>query len=166
MSGSIVPQNGRYKEPLWPDRSVHGRLLAQEPAARLRLTMNCVNSPSGGGPSLTPPLQQAGPLGWSPLRASNEGLLRPRVPRAQRPSPMALPDHVFQPASLLFTGGWPDWSPTARIERPQFHRGGSASKKGTWPLPLIFQRSRVVRAERLPQWLVCSCPSPLPPFPQ
>jgi cyclic pyranopterin monophosphate synthase len=24
---------------------------------------------------------------------------------------------------------------TARIERPQFHRGGSASKKGTWPLP-------------------------------
>ena len=24
---------------------------------------------------------------------------------------------------------------TARIERPPFHRGGSASKKGTWPLP-------------------------------
>jgi len=25
---------------------------------------------------------------------------------------------------------------TARIERPPLHRGGSASKKGTWPLPL------------------------------
>ncbi len=27
---------------------------------------------------------------------------------------------------------------TARIERPRFHRGGSASKKGTWPLPAQF----------------------------
>ena len=24
---------------------------------------------------------------------------------------------------------------TARIERPPLYRGGSASKKGTWPLP-------------------------------
>ena len=25
--------------------------------------------------------------------------------------------------------------PTARVERAQFHRARSASKKGTWPLP-------------------------------
>jgi hypothetical protein len=30
---------------------------------------------------------------------------------------------------------WPRLPFTARIERPLFHRGGSASKKGTWPLP-------------------------------
>ena len=30
---------------------------------------------------------------------------------------------------------WPRLSLTARIKRPQLHRGGSASKKGTWPLP-------------------------------
>jgi hypothetical protein len=62
-------------------------------------------------------------------------------------------------ARALFTGRWPDWSPTARvqlrssdslylalrewprlpftarIERAPFHRARSASKKGTWPLP-------------------------------
>ncbi len=33
---------------------------------------------------------------------------------------------------------------TARIERAQFHRARSASKKGTWPFPCsLFQRSRV-----------------------
>ena len=26
---------------------------------------------------------------------------------------------------------------TARIERPPLHREGSASKKGTWPLPSL-----------------------------
>jgi len=39
---------------------------------------------------------------------------------------------------------------TARIERPLFHRGGSASKKGTWPLPSILLRPRVARAREHP----------------
>ena len=30
---------------------------------------------------------------------------------------------------------WPRLPFSARIERPLFHRGGSASKKGAWPLP-------------------------------
>jgi len=30
---------------------------------------------------------------------------------------------------------WPRLPFTARIERPLLDRGGSASKKGTWPLP-------------------------------
>jgi hypothetical protein len=36
---------------------------------------------------------------------------------------------------------WPRLPFTARIERPRFHRGGSASKKGTWPLPLLIPNS-------------------------
>ena len=35
----------------------------------------------------------------------------------------------------LALGEWPRLPSTARIERPPLHRGGSASKKGTWPLP-------------------------------
>ena len=35
---------------------------------------------------------------------------------------------------------------TARIERAQFHRARSASKKGTWPLSSILLRARVARA--------------------
>jgi len=38
---------------------------------------------------------------------------------------------------------------TARIERALFHRARSASKKGTWPLPLIFLRPRVARAQEI-----------------
>ena len=42
----------------------------------------------------------------------------------------------------LSLGEWPRLPFTARIERPLFHRGGSASKKGTWPLSLpIFPSS-------------------------
>jgi len=34
--------------------------------------------------------------------------------------------------------GWPRLPFIACIERPLLHRGGSASKKGTWPLPSSF----------------------------
>jgi hypothetical protein len=57
-------------------------------------------------------------LGSSPLLASDEGLLYP-----------FLHHHASSPkgvARLSFT---------ARIERTQFHRARSASKKGIWPLP-------------------------------
>ena len=38
----------------------------------------------------------------------------------------------------LSLGEWPRLPFTARIERAQFHRARSASKKGTWPLLHIF----------------------------
>jgi len=43
---------------------------------------------------------------------------------------------------------WPRLPFTARIERAPFHRARSASKKGTWPLPLILMRPRVARARK------------------
>ena len=41
------------------------------------------------------------------------------------------------PSNSLYLplGKWPRLPLTARIERAQFHRARSASKKGTWPLP-------------------------------
>ena len=47
---------------------------------------------------------------------------------------------------------WPKLSFTARIERPLLHRGGSASKEGTWPLfpdPSERARSASRRTTRL-----------------
>ena len=38
-------------------------------------------------------------------------------------------------SSHLSLRKWPRLPFTARIERAQFHRARSASKKGTWPLP-------------------------------
>jgi hypothetical protein len=40
------------------------------------------------------------------------------------------------PSLIISLGEWPRLPLTARIERPPFYRGGSASKKGTWPLPV------------------------------
>jgi len=40
--------------------------------------------------------------------------------------------------SLPLLGEWPRVPFTARIERAQFHRARSASKKGTWPLPPLL----------------------------
>src|SRR5437879_9689902 len=72
--------------------------------------------------------------------------------------------------SLYFSlGEWPRPPFTARIERAQFHRARSASKKGTWPLPphpsetagctstgdrlvcplILLLRPRVPRAQRI-----------------
>jgi hypothetical protein len=64
--------------------------------------------------------------GWGlidlPLRASNEGLLRPRVARAQK---------IIRLHPLLCSGS----KGSARVSFHPFHRARSASKKGTWPLP-------------------------------
>ena len=47
----------------------------------------------------------------------------------------------YIPANFLSQEGVARRAFTARIERPQFYRGGSASKKGTWPLSFpIFLR--------------------------
>ena len=70
--------------------------------------------------------------GWSlidlPLRAS----FSPAHPLARRDVPLALA-RAFQFATPLVRE-WPRLPFTARIERAQFHRARSASKKGTWPL--------------------------------
>jgi hypothetical protein len=65
---------------------------------------------------------QAWGLNDLPLRASDEHILIVRVPRAQSGliESSISPTSQKRGASLLFT---------ARIERPPFYRGGSASKK-------------------------------------
>jgi hypothetical protein len=64
--------------------------------------------------------------GWGlidlPLRASNEDLLRPHVARA--PFVLNGPSKL---ARYLLSRGGPAWSPTAHVERPLLHRGGSVS---------------------------------------
>jgi len=62
---------------------------------------------------------------------------------------------------------WPKLPFTARIERAQFHRARSASKKGTWPLPLFLSsltRKRTVwlnpRTARVQRGSSDSSPSP------
>jgi len=45
------------------------------------------------------------------------------------------PGRVPSTSQYLSLGEWPRLSFTARIERAQFHRARSASKKGTWPFP-------------------------------
>jgi hypothetical protein len=85
----------------------------------------------------------------------------------------ARPTRAFQSSiSLcLSIGEWPRLPFTARIERPLFHRGGSASKKGTRPLPSILLRPRVARAQKIIRLhpLLCSASSrttrlPFPSF--
>ena len=49
-------------------------------------------------------------------------------PALKRDAPSARPVY-------LSLREWPRLPFTARIERAQFHRARSASKKGTWPLP-------------------------------
>jgi hypothetical protein len=48
---------------------------------------------------------------------------------------------------------------TARIERPLFHREGSASKKDTWPLPSILLSPRVARAQEINRLHPLRCPT-------
>ena len=64
-----------------------------------------------------------------PLRVA----FSPAHPSAHRDVPLALARALN---SLdLYLGERPRLPFTARIERAQFHRARSASKKGTWPLP-------------------------------
>jgi hypothetical protein len=63
------------------------------------------------------------------------------------------PSRIFQfSISLcLSLGEWPRLPFTARIERPLLHRGGSASKKGTWPpRALLLALNRHVHDVSLP----------------
>jgi hypothetical protein len=81
------------------------------------------------------PILQARSLslqGWGlidlPLRASNEGLLRPRVARAQK----IISLHPLSPSSLVipFAGGWPAWSPTARVHSYSLFQFNAQPSKG------------------------------------
>jgi hypothetical protein len=58
------------------------------------------------------------------------------VPRMARMSSITARVEPSPSNSLyVFLGEWPRLPFTARIERAQFHRARSASKKGTWLLP-------------------------------
>jgi hypothetical protein len=48
---------------------------------------------------------------------------------------------------------------TARVERPPFYRGGSASKKDDWLLPIPLPRARAPGAKKAPHALA---PFPTP----
>jgi hypothetical protein len=71
--------------------------------------------------------------GWGlidlPLRAA----FSPAHPLARRDVPLALARALN--SLNLYLEERPRLPFTARIERAQFHRARSASKKGTWPLP-------------------------------
>ena len=79
-------------------------------------------------PSL-PASRVKGRLIGLPLRAT----FSPAHPLARRDVPVTRA-RALQFAKPLFRE-WPRLPFTARIERAQFHRARSASKKGTWPLP-------------------------------
>ena len=81
------------------------------------------------------------------VRASNEHRRPSSRPLMPLPSSLAFPirkgGHVGLGAAVercssnslyIFLKEWPRLPFTARIERPLLRRGGSASKKGTWPL--------------------------------
>ena len=83
------------------------------------------------------------PQGWGlidlPLRASNEGSLRPRVARAQEISRLhSLPS--FLHSFSRYWREWPRLPSTARIERAHSDCARSASKEGTWALPPPISR--------------------------
>jgi hypothetical protein len=96
----------------------------------------CAHRTSTGSTMLLPHshrLSQEGGLFGLPLRASNEGLLRPRVARAGGQQAI-LPLFSSPPTSL--SRGVARLSFTARIERAQVHRARSASKKDGLAAPL------------------------------
>ena len=71
----------------------------------------------------------------------------PAHPLARRDVPVALARALN--SLVLYLGERPRLPFTARIERAQFHRARSASKKGTWPLPPHPLRPRVARAKKI-----------------
>ena len=87
-----------------------------------------------------------------PLRTA----FSPAHPLARRDVPLARA-RAFQFAKPRFRE-WPRLPFTARIERAQFHRARSASKKGTWPLPPHpFKAARCASTEdHQPPPLLCS----------
>ena len=101
---SLLHDNPCCSRPIWPSTmwfsSIHWSLQAclllfmrEE-----RTVLHCVHQGSDF-PALYP--YPASRLVWSPLRASNEGLLRSRVARAQRPCQLSSP-LPFQASSFLF----------------------------------------------------------------
>ena len=113
--------------------------------------------------------------GWGltdlPLRASNEGLLRPRVARAQKinrpPSPPLLREQgismsVIPPLSHREDGaGLPS---TARVGRAHSYCARSASKEGTQPHPpnLFFSNSFTYPGFAFPPDSFITCPTRKP----
>ena len=71
-----------------------------------------------------------------------------RARSASKKDGLATPFPSFQARSLLLQGGGLDWSPTAHVERPQFHRGHSVSTAINAPTKLARYRPEVVRPGR------------------
>jgi hypothetical protein len=76
-----------------------------------------------------------------PLRAFNEGLLRPRVTRAQETN--RLSSRTPSELSDLLSTGWLGRSSSARVERAPSERARSASKRTTRPPCLPFYSSNL-----------------------
>ena len=75
-------------------------------------------------------LSRAAQQDFTPVGCSKSPDFSPATPaRAERCPSNSL---------YLSLGEWPRLPFTARIERAQFHRARSASKKGTWPLPPLL----------------------------
>ena len=108
-------------------------IAASDPARRLH-SLNCAYR---ARLQLIPPSSLVISPGMGlidlPLRAA----FSPAHPQARRDMPLARA-RAFHPLYLSL-GEWPRLPFTARIERAQFHRARSASKKGTWLLHLPFQ---------------------------
>jgi hypothetical protein len=76
----------------------------------------------------SPSLLEGGLFGLL-LRASNEGLRRPRVARAQETN--RLPSRTPSELTHLLSTGWPGRSSNARVERAPSERARSASRRTT-----------------------------------
>jgi len=130
-------------------------------------------------PTWEPVRPQLNPHPYHPPQWMGLGLpstarsIPPAQPRARRDSPC--PDEGLLLTSVhgpaIFPEGVARLSFTARIERPPFHRGGSASKKDGLATPsLSFLRPRVARARKAHQPLIptsfssAHSPSPDSPF--
>ena len=86
--------------------------------------------------------------GWGlidlPLRASNEGFLKPRVARAQKIISLH-PFFCASDPSLLHFQGRPGRSSIARVERAHSYRARSASRRTTrlpYPFPIFANSSK------------------------
>jgi hypothetical protein len=84
-------------------------------------------------PLILPPSSLVSSQGWGLIDLLLRATFSPALPRARRDALFSLA-RAFKSSSSLVKGVT-RLSFTARIERAQFHRARSASKKGTWPLP-------------------------------
>ena len=120
-----------------------------------RSSLPCA-TPSEGARSASMEDPRAAPLPSlqaRPFLSSKGGLVDPRLRATFSPTHWHA-DTCHYPRRGPFNSlhlslrEWPRLPFTARIERAQFHRARSASKKGTWPLPPPSFSGRALREHR------------------